>query len=56
LGGTKASRAEESDVNTAEQSRLSIPKLRADIAGAVVGPGDPGYDAARRVFLPAVQR
>jgi FAD/FMN-containing dehydrogenase len=43
-------------VNTAEQSRLSIPKLRADIAGAVVGPGDPGYDAARRVFLPAVDR
>jgi FAD/FMN-containing dehydrogenase len=43
-------------VKTAQQPRLSIPKLRADIAGAVVGPGDPGYDASRRVFLPAVDR
>ncbi len=43
-------------MNTAQQSRLSIPKLRTEIAGAVVGPGDPGYDASRRVFLPAVDR
>ena len=43
-------------MNTAQQSRLSISKLRADIAGAVVGPGDAGYDASRRVFLPAVDR
>jgi len=43
-------------VNTAQQSRLSIAKLRADIAGGVVGPADSGYDASRRVFLPAVDR
>jgi FAD/FMN-containing dehydrogenase len=43
-------------MNTAQQSRLSIPRLRRDISGAVVGPGDPGYDASRRVFLPAIDR
>jgi FAD/FMN-containing dehydrogenase len=43
-------------VNTAQQTRLSIAKLRAELTGAVVGPGDPGYDASRRVFLPAVDR
>ena len=43
-------------MNTAQQSRLSIPKLRAELAGAVIGPGDSGYDAARRVFLPSVDR
>ena len=43
-------------MSTAQQSRLSIPKLRAEIAGAVIGPRDPGYDASRRVFLPAVDR
>jgi FAD/FMN-containing dehydrogenase len=43
-------------MSTAQQSRLSIAKLRAELAGAVVAPGDPGYDASRRVFLPAVDR
>ena len=43
-------------MNTAQQSRLSIRQLRAELAGPVVGPGDPGYDAARRVFLPSVDR
>ena len=43
-------------MNTAQQSRLSIAKLRAELAGAVIGPGDPGYDASRHVFLPAVDR
>jgi FAD/FMN-containing dehydrogenase len=42
--------------STAQQSRLSIPRLRAEIAGAVVAPGDPDYDASRRVFLAAVDR
>ena len=43
-------------MNTAPQSRLSIPQLRQELAGTALGPGDPGYDAARRVFLPAVDR
>ncbi len=43
-------------MNTAQQSRLSIPKLRSDLAGDVVVPDDPGYDDSRRVFLPAVDR
>ncbi len=43
-------------MNTAQQARLSIQSLRADIAGAVVGPGDSSYDTLRRVFLPAADR
>ncbi|HVU77826.1 MAG TPA: FAD-binding oxidoreductase [Gaiellaceae bacterium] len=43
-------------MNIAEQSRFSIAQLRADLAGPVVAPGDPDYDTARRVFLPAVDR
>ena len=43
-------------MNTAQQSRLSITQLRAELSGRVFGPGDPGYDAARRVFLPAIDR
>ncbi len=43
-------------MNTAQQSGLSIPEFRAELAGPVVGPGDPGYDEARRVFLPSVDR
>jgi FAD/FMN-containing dehydrogenase len=29
---------------------LSIPRLRAELAGPVIAPGDSGYDAARTVF------
>jgi FAD/FMN-containing dehydrogenase len=43
-------------MSTAEQSRLSIAQLRAELAGPVLGPADAGYDAARRVFLPSVDR
>ncbi|HSC49831.1 MAG TPA: FAD-binding oxidoreductase [Gaiellaceae bacterium] len=43
-------------MSIAQQPRLSIAELRAELAGPVLGPGDPGYDAARRVFLPAVDR
>jgi FAD/FMN-containing dehydrogenase len=43
-------------VNTAQQSQLSIPQLRFELAGPVLGPGDPCYDEARRVFLPSVDR
>jgi FAD/FMN-containing dehydrogenase len=39
-----------------EGACVSIPLLRAELAGRVLGPGDAGYDAARRVFLPSVDR
>jgi len=41
---------------TAKQSPFSLPELRAELAGAVLGPDDDGYDAARRVFLPSIDR
>jgi FAD/FMN-containing dehydrogenase len=40
----------------AQHSRLSIAQLRSELAGPVLGPGDPGYEPARRVFLPSVDR
>ncbi|HEY7019243.1 MAG TPA: FAD-binding oxidoreductase [Gaiellaceae bacterium] len=40
-------------MNTAQLSCLSIAQLRAELAGPVIGPDDPGYDVARRVFLPS---
>ena len=43
-------------MSTTHKSRFSIPQLRAELAGAVLGPGDPGYDDARRVFLRSVDR
>jgi FAD/FMN-containing dehydrogenase len=43
-------------LTTAEQSHFSIKQLRAELAGPVLGPGDPGYDAERRVFLTSVDR
>jgi FAD/FMN-containing dehydrogenase len=43
-------------VSAAEQFRHPLLELRAELTGAVVGPGDPGYDEARRVFLPSVDR
>jgi FAD/FMN-containing dehydrogenase len=43
-------------MSTAEEPRLAIAQLRAELAGPVVGPGDAAYDTARRVFLPSVDR
>jgi FAD/FMN-containing dehydrogenase len=40
----------------AQTSRLSIRQLRAELAGPVLGPGDLGYDAARRLFLRSIDR
>jgi FAD/FMN-containing dehydrogenase len=37
-------------------SAVSIPQLRADLGGEVIGPGDVSYDAARAVFNPAYDR
>jgi len=38
------------------QSRLSVSRLRGELAGQVLGPGDPGYDEARAVFSRAIDR
>ena len=42
-------------MTTLSQS-ISIPKLRAELAGDVIGPEDAQYERARRVFLPLVDR
>jgi FAD/FMN-containing dehydrogenase len=41
---------------TAQHSRLPLSRLRADVAGRVIGPDDREYDDARRVFLPSIDR
>jgi FAD/FMN-containing dehydrogenase len=38
------------------QARFSPPSWRDQIDGEIIVPGDPGYDAARMVFLPAIDR
>jgi FAD/FMN-containing dehydrogenase len=43
-------------VSTVQQSDFSIPQLRAELAGPILGPRDSGYDAARRVFMPSIDR
>ena len=43
-------------MTTAQQPLSSIPRLRAEITGSVLAPGDSGYDEARRVVLPAIDR
>ena len=35
---------------------IDIERLRAEVRGRVIGPGDAEYDAARTVFLPTVDR
>jgi FAD/FMN-containing dehydrogenase len=37
-------------------SSLSIPKLRAELTGRVIGPDDAGYDSARAVFPGNIDR
>jgi FAD/FMN-containing dehydrogenase len=41
---------------TPSSRRGIVNLLRAELAGHVLAPGDPGYEAARRVFLPSVDR
>ncbi|MGH2725111.1 MAG: FAD-binding oxidoreductase [Actinomycetota bacterium] len=35
---------------------ISIPQLRSELRGRVIGPGDPGYDEARAVFYGGFDR
>ena len=41
---------------TSGATRLSIPQVRADIKGRVIGPDDAGYDEARTVMFGGVDR
>jgi FAD/FMN-containing dehydrogenase len=43
-------------VTTTASSHLSIPRLRADLAAEVIGPGDAAYDQARGVFFRSIDR
>jgi FAD/FMN-containing dehydrogenase len=43
-------------VTTLSQAAISIPRLRAEIAGRVIAPDDPEYERARLVFLPQFDR
>ena len=39
-------------MTTNARTDLSIPQLRSELAGEVIGPDDPDYDDARRTFMP----
>jgi FAD/FMN-containing dehydrogenase len=43
-------------VTTISQPNISIAQLRAELAGQVIGADDAGYDEAREVFVPDVDR
>jgi FAD/FMN-containing dehydrogenase len=43
-------------VTSTSQAAISIPKLRADLAGDVIAPDDASYDEARAVFFPMFDR
>jgi len=43
-------------VTTISQPNISIAQLRAELAGQVIGADDVGYDEAREVFVPNVDR
>jgi FAD/FMN-containing dehydrogenase len=43
-------------VTTTPQAASSISRLRAELTGQVIAPDDPGYERARRVFVPQVDR
>jgi FAD/FMN-containing dehydrogenase len=43
-------------MTTTSQAAISISRLRADLAGQVIGPDDSEYERARLVFLPQFDR
>jgi len=43
-------------MSTISQPAIDLERLRLELAGEVIGPCDPGYDAARRVFVPTIDK
>ena len=43
-------------MSTTTQPRVDLPRLRLEFAGEVIGPCDAGYDEARKVFMPAIDK
>jgi FAD/FMN-containing dehydrogenase len=43
-------------MSTTSQPALDLRRLRLELAGEVIGPDDPAYDAARRVFFPTFDK
>jgi FAD/FMN-containing dehydrogenase len=43
-------------MSTTLQPELDVRRLRLEIAGEVIGPDDAAYEAARRVFVPTIDR
>jgi FAD/FMN-containing dehydrogenase len=43
-------------MSTTSHATLDLRRLRLELAGEVIGPNDPGYDAARTVFSPTIDR
>jgi FAD/FMN-containing dehydrogenase len=43
-------------MTTLSQASITIGRLRAELAGQVIGPDDAEYDAARTVFSPLFDR
>jgi FAD/FMN-containing dehydrogenase len=43
-------------MTTTSEAHLSLLRLRDGVEAEVVAPGDAGYDAARKVFLPQIDR
>ena len=39
-------------MTTNAQTSISIDRLRTELAGEVIAPDDPGYDDARKTFMP----
>ena len=43
-------------MSTTLQSGLDVRRLRLEFAGEVIGPDDAAYEAARKVFVPTIER
>jgi FAD/FMN-containing dehydrogenase len=43
-------------MSTTLQSELDLRRLRLEFAGEVIGPDDAAYEAARKVFVPTIER